>query len=195
MKTIISIGLTVFLLAGVLTGCKKDDPVTPPEEQNPQELITTLVLSLVDTADVAPDAIAAFRDLDGPGGNPPTIDTLKVQVGVVYEGTILLLDQSKTPADTISHEVEEEGTLHRVWFTVGGGASGKMIVSYLDADGGSPPMPIGLKIEVAVSVGGASTGTLRTVLKHYDTESLKRSDTNGTLGETDVDVTFSVRIG
>lgn len=194
MKTIISIGLTVFLLAGVLTGCKKDDPVTPPEEQNPQELITTLILSLVDTADVAPDAIAAFRDLDGPGGNPPTIDTLNVKAGVVYEGTILLLDQSKTPADTISHEVQEEGTLHRFWFTVGGGASGKMIVSYLDADGGTPPMPIGLNIEVAVSVGGASTGTLRAVLKHYETEALKRSDTNGTLGETDVDVTFPVRI-
>ncbi|MBX2991564.1 MAG: hypothetical protein KF749_10415 [Bacteroidetes bacterium] len=188
--------LAAFLLSAavLVTGCKKDDPVSPPEEQNPQELITTLILSLTDTAGVAPGAEAIFRDLDGPGGNAPTIDTMKVQSGVVYQATILLLDQTKTPADTISHEVEEEGLSHRFWFTVGGGAAGRITVTYLDEDEGNPPLPIGLETQIAVSAGGTTTGTYQVVLKHYEPASLKRSDTNGTLGETDIDVTFPVQI-
>lgn len=188
-------GALLFIMATAIVGCKKDDPITPPPPANPQELITTFRISLVDTSgNAANNTSASFRDLDGPGGAVPTIDTLRLKPGVTYAGTLILLDESKTPVDTISNEVKTESLEHRFWFTVGGGAIGRVTVIDNDLDSGTPPLPVGLQIKVRVSAGAAATGTFRGVLKHYHPASIKRSDTNGSLGDTDIDVTFPVKI-
>lgn len=197
MKHIFTRAVMPLLAAALaVAGCKKDDPTAPDPNPNPQELITTVILQLTDTTGNAANTInAVFRDIDGPGGTPPTIDTLRLKSGVGYNCHILLLDQTKTPVDTISHEVEEEGKSHRLWHFVAGSASGRITIVNMDDDGGTPtPLPVGLHIRVNVTAGGATTGTFRTLLKHYVPESLKRSDTNGTLGNTDVDVTFPLTI-
>lgn len=180
----------------LLTGCKKDDPTSPGPDPNPQELITTIILQLTDTTGNTANAVtAAFRDLDGPGGNPPTVDTVRLKGGVGYDCRVVILDETKTPVDTVSNEVAEEGTAHRIWYSTAGGIAGRVAIVPIDNDGGTPtPLPIGLLIRVNVSTAGAAAGTLRSVLKHYQPESTKRSDTNGSLGETDFDVTFPISI-
>ncbi len=188
--------MPLMAAALMVTGCKKDDPMSPNPDPNTQELITTVILRLADTTgNTANNVTATFRDLDGPGGNPPSIDTLRLKAGVGYDCHVLILDQTKTPVDTVSNEVEEEGKAHRIWYTAGGGATTRVSVVPRDNDGGAPtPLPIGLHVRINVSAGGSATGTLRSVLKHYEPESTKRSDTNGSLGETDFDVTFPVVI-
>ncbi len=191
--------LTVLFLAAVVfttvlfTGCE-EDPATPPQNTNPQELITTMRLSLVDTSNSANTANAQFRDIDGPGGNPPVLDTLRLTPGTTYSCTLLLLDESRAPVDTISNEVAEENLAHRIWFTPGGGVSTRMTVVANDEDDGVPPLPIGLATIISVSAGGSALGTYRAVLKHYVPESIKRSDSDGSLGESDVDVVFPIMI-
>jgi hypothetical protein len=184
----------VVFVTGALVSCSEDDPASPPADGNPQELITTFLLSLADTNGVAVNTGATFRDLDGPGGADPTIDTLNVMAGAVYHATIVLLDESKTPPDSISNEVAEENLAHRFWFTVGGGAAGRVVVTNADEDEGNPPLPIGLETHISISSGGTASGTLQVVLKHYEQESEKRADSDGTLGESDIDVTFPVEI-
>ncbi len=186
----------VFLFTAILTtatllapGCE-EDPSTPPQNTNPQEVITTLSLSLVDTSNSGNTTTAQFRDTDGPGGNQPVIDTLRLTSGTTYFCTLLLLDESRAPVDTISNEVGEENLSHRFWFAPGGNVSTRVTVVANDEDDGVPPLPIGLQTVISVSSGGSASGTYRAVLKHYDPESLKRSDVDGTLGETDVDVVF-----
>lgn len=118
------------LLAGALCaalmlgigGCKKDNPADPGD-QNPQELITTVIL-ILDHPTNRHEVRAVWRDLDGPGGNPPVIDTLKLEAGVTYSGEVLLLNEQQSPPDTVSHEVEEEADVHLIVYTVGGAIGG-----------------------------------------------------------------------
>lgn len=191
----VSFGLivAVILLAVLYSGCKDDNPATPPDE-NPQEVITAFILSLVDSPGVAVDVSAAWRDADGPGGNPPQIDTLSLQANVVYETSVLLLDETKTPSDTISNEVMAEADAHRIWPTLGGGIVGLVLIEITDDDGTTPPLPLGLSMKIRVGAGGPTAGTARCVLKHYDPASVKRDDTDSSLGESDVDVTFPVLV-
>ncbi|MFM7858821.1 MAG: hypothetical protein ACKO96_44580, partial [Flammeovirgaceae bacterium] len=63
------------------------------------------------------EQVFEWRDLDGDGGNPAQIDTIKIQQQKTFNVSILLLDESKSPIDTISNEVLEEGVDHMFFFT------------------------------------------------------------------------------
>ena len=103
---------TVLTFSGLLsltlfqTSCKKDT-IQPPNP-NVEELITTFKITLTDSAGVNPTVTAMYRDLDGDGGVGPSIfDSIKLKPNTTYNASILLLDETKTPADTISNEVLE----------------------------------------------------------------------------------------
>jgi hypothetical protein len=176
--------LGAFALFGI--GCE-DDPASPKEE-NPQELITKVTLTLTPAAGGAA-ATVTFSDPDGDGGNAPTIGTLTLNAGTNYTGTIELLDETKDPDENVTEEVEEESDVHQFFYTPEGGIVGRVTVTITDRDANN--LPVGLEYTVTVTAGAAANGTLNVVLSHYD-ESPKDGVTPS--DESDVDIDFPVNV-
>lgn len=184
--------LFLLSLALIISACKKDPEIVPdPPDDHEEELITTLTLKMVNEADENDIRWATFKDLDGPGGNPPTIDTIRLQANATYHVELILLDETKNPVDTISHEIEEEADEHQFFFTVVGGAA--LQVEYDDEDENG--VPVGL--EVIFTTGSATTdknGKLNIILKHQDGVKPTSGDGDVTKGSTDIEVTFPLLI-
>ncbi|MCC7454091.1 MAG: hypothetical protein IT222_07995 [Crocinitomix sp.] len=180
---------TIFLgltLAVALIGCKKDDDLVPLPNPivNEQELITTMKLTLIDSSDAANIRTATFRDPDGDGGvSYDLFDTIRLEPAKTWYVSILLLNETAAPIDTISNEVLEEANDHLICFSPGGNSATVLIT---DVDGNS--FPIGLQSKWKTTSSGL--GTMQIELKHQP--GIK----NGTcgVGETDIDILFPVKI-
>lgn len=193
MKTMPIVRNAVLLLLALVltTACKKKQD---PEPENEVELITTMKLKIYASGgSTALDSII-FTDLDGPGGAAPsfTRSPLNLTASTDYDMRIVLLDETKNPAENITEEVEEEADEHQFFFTPSG--TGFTAVA-TDFDGNG--RYIGLESELNTP---AATGarTLRVVLKHQPNLKSVASNPvpggNPALGETDIDVTFNVQI-
>lgn len=185
-------GILLLLLPVLLLwSCKEDNP-TNPDNGNEQELITTVTLSLTEngTSNVVS---ATFKDLDGDGGAAPTIGTLTLNAGSTYTGKVELLDESKNPAEDITEEVKEEAEAHQFFYTPQGALNGRLTVTVTDKD--SNNLPVGLEFTVAVSAGGAVTGSatnsLNVVLSHFDNTPKNGADRSD---ESDIDINIPVTI-
>ena len=77
--------LTILSIIGFISfsSCKKDDPVTPVIP-NEEEVITTLIYTLTDTADATNTITLRYRDLDGDGSNAPIISSGTLNDSSVY---------------------------------------------------------------------------------------------------------------
>ena len=174
---------TLVIITASLHSCKPDENNCDNCET---ELITTVDVALTDSA-TGTVTHFAFRDLDGDGANAPVqFDTIKVLANHTYTASLLVLDESKTPADTISSEILEEANDHQFFFhshdvTVG--------FTYLDFDSHTPPMPIGLSTKWSI---GSTTGNgkVHILLKHQP--GIK--DGNEATGETDLDIDFNMNV-
>ena len=188
MKTILKKHNLFILTLGLLAlsiffnACKKK--VTTPPNPNEEELITTFKLTLVDSAGIKPTVIAQYRDLDGDGGaNPIQWDTLRMQANTTYLGTIELLDESSSPVDTISNEVQDEGVDHLFCFEING-IQTQIQRTDLDANG----LEIGLNTKW--HSGAAGNGNINIQLRHQP--DIK----NGTcsVGAADIDLVFQTEV-
>jgi len=182
IKTLFSI-LTVTVLLTALHSCK-------PEENNcdncESELITSVYVSLTDSASGAVSRFA-FRDLDGDGSNAPVqFDTIKLNANRTYNVSLLLLDESKTPADTISNEILEEANDHQFFYHA---HDITVDFTYRDQVSNTPSLPIGLLTKWVV---GATTGTgeIHVTLKHQP----DIKDGNEATGDTDVEIEFKAQV-
>ena len=156
-----------------------------------EELITTVVLTLTPLTGGTPIS-ARFQDLDGEGGNAPTVENLIVANSIVYNGSVELLNETETPAEDITEEVKEESEEHQFFYETTGGIS-SAVVTYADHEsdygeniGTDHPVGIAFQLEIPQA---ATNGSLRVILSHYDhdpKDGSTRSD------ETDIDVTFDV---
>lgn len=190
MKNITKIFVSTFIIASVFSSCKKDEksPENPGNAGNPTEIITTVKLELTDS--VSGELVTAtWKDADGDGPGQPVITGLNLKTDRIYLGHVLLLDESKSPVDTVSQEVEEEKNAHQFYYTVSGSATGKVAFSKTDVDDNN--MPVGLTIRVFTTPSPASSGSLKVLLKHYD--GIAKS-TDPTVGETDVEADFPLQI-
>ena len=176
--------LSLFALAGlVLTSCSDDDP----EPVNEEEVITTMTITLVPQGGGTAIQLQS-RDLDGDGPEPPVITVSgNFSARTVYNGSIVLLNETETPPEDITLEVEEEADEHQFFYTIGASLSGSTEYSNVDGNGN----PLGT--EFTFSAGDESTGDLSFTLRH----DLKKPN-DGTLadagGETDIAQTFPVGI-
>lgn len=171
--------VTILMSLFVFSGCEKDD-----KETNPEELITSIVIKFVDTSNAANTVTASFRDLDGEGGaDPVQFDTIKLATNKTYHATIVLLNETEEPADTISNEVYDERNDHMFFFH---GHDVNLVVNYRDVDDNN--IPVGLLTRWIT--GAASSGEAHVTLKHQP--GVKNG--TSTPGETDIEVEFPIRI-
>ena len=96
------------------------------------------------------------------------------------------MNETESPAEDITEEVEEEDEEHQFIFVASGAISG---VTYSDQDGDGNP--VGLSFEL--STGDAGSGSLQITLRHEPTK-----PNDGTLagagGETDIAQTFNLTV-
>lgn len=206
-KTVVLLALLTVL---IFSACKKDKktpepaPNNPPPPVNTEEVITTMKLYLTDSASSAV-SVYGFEDADGDGGNAGAFfgtnqsdSVFTLAANKTYFMQIILLDKTKTPIDTISNEVEEEGEDHMFFFnstnptgtpfsTILSGSNIK--VTYTDLDAGTPTRGIGLTTRLRTYASTGSTKNPFTVtLKHQP------GVKDGTFapGDSDVEVGFKV---
>ena len=131
--------------------------------------------------------VMGVRDLDGDGANAPVqFDTIMVQANHTYNASLLILDESKTPADTTSQQIANESNDHQFFYHT---ETINANFVYEDHDSHTPPMPVGLLTKWHI---GSSTGNgkVHIILKHQP--GIK--DGNETTGEVDLDVNFNAII-
>lgn len=182
MKTLKFI-IPTLLFSLFIIGCSGDDDT--PEVVNEEEIITSVIATLVgDTGTVT----LSSRDLDGDGPNPPTVVVSgNLKTNTTYAGSVQFLNETETPAEDITEEVEEEAEEHQVFIIPGGGLD--VTVTSENSDGNGNPLGTQFTLETTT----VTNGTLNITLRH---EPKKPND--GTLadagGETDVTVTFDVTV-
>lgn len=162
------------------TSCTKKD-ANPDEEQ---ELITTLKIVATNSTNTADVRTFMFKDIDGAGGNEPTIDNVSLAANAVYNVTIEVLDESKIPAENITADIATKKNDHQFFFVSSVGLN--LTNTYQDADDNN--LPVGLITKFAT--GAVSTGILTVTLKHQP----GTKNNNIATGETDVQVNFSTVI-
>ncbi len=173
----------LFVFATLFISCDPKDP----DITNGEELITTLIYEVTDN-DSGTISEFIFRDLDGEDGNDPVVTVPVLKSNSSYSGSIILLNESVDPTESVDEEVAEEDLDHQLFFD-----SEILAVAYADTD--SEGNPIGLAS--SFNTGDAGTGTLKITLRHKpakDAEGVKDNDITNAGGETDIEVTFDVSI-
>lgn len=166
-------GFTLFLLAAMLltfSSCHRHDE---------GELITVVKVVLYPKGG-GPVSTFRWEDNDGPGGNAPgRRDTIRLNDSSEYDVEVLFLNQDvdKTP------EIRNEDDEHIVCYS--GMPESNLKISYADSDG---KYPVGLKTTWKSYTEGS--GLLRVNLRHQP----RSKDGSCDAGESDVDVTFNIRI-
>ncbi len=182
----LSLGMSIAL---AFSSCKKDeipDPFIPNEE----EIITTLNLTLT-PAGGGTAIVLSFLDIDGDGPQAPVVTVSdSLSPNTEFTGSLLLLNETVSPADTINSEIVAEAEDHQFFFIPQGI---DLSVDYDDSD--SNGNPIGLS--TIFQTGDSSLGTITVVLRHEPdktAEGVSQGDISNAGGETDIEATFDVVI-
>lgn len=182
MKTMNLYFLALLLGLTLLVSCDPEE-IDDPEEP---ELITTLNYTLVSTS--GETVVLSFQDLDGDGGDTPTISAGTLTANTMYTGTIELLNESADPVEDITEEVAEEDDEHQFFFV---STAAGLTVDYADQD--EDGNPVGLTS--TLTTGAAASGSLTITLIHEPdkaADGVTDGNQSNAGGETDIEVTFSV---
>lgn len=173
------LGLLIIIVS--TQACKK---TTVDAEEN--ELITTVKLNFTEGTNTK---TFVWKDIDGEGGKNPVIDKISLKPNTSYTLKVEFLDESKTPADNITTEVNEESDEHLLIFT----ASPTGLASYTYNDKDSNNLPVGLSGTLKTNVSG--TGMLKVQLRHQPPINGKNTkDGTATPGSDDANVDFSLSV-
>jgi hypothetical protein len=173
-------------LMGTLMQCKNADKVTPDDEN---ELITTVQLEFTPVGGGSVQTFT-YSDPDGDGGNAATrFDTISLAANASYILKVKVLDESKTPSDNITEEIEEKADEHLFVFT----SDPASLLTYTYGDTDSRKLPIGLT--GTAKTGAAGTGKLRVQLRHQPPISgtIVKDGTSGP-GSDDVNLNFNLKV-
>lgn len=176
-----------YILAAValaFAGCSKDEDPMPCEVPNEEEIITTVELTFTESDGTT--VTWTFEDLDGDGGDDPTITSSPLQANTEYNVTVSLMNESESPAEDITEEVEEEAEEHQGFIVIDGVANTLM---YNDDDANGNP----LGLDFTLTTADAASGTLTYILRHEPDKfatGVAGGDPTNAGGETDVEVEF-----
>lgn len=204
-----NIRLFTFLFTGatLLTSCSSDDD--NPDPVNEEELITRVEVTLA--ADGEEDVILEYSDEGGLGhdhdhegeetagedehdheGEGTASAPLKPNT--TYTGSITLWNESVSPVENVTDEIENEADEHQFFYQAVNGLDITNI-GYADAESdyiadGPEDLPVGL--EFTITTGAVGHGDLRVVLRHQPMKPNTGLEDAG--GETDMDISFHVHI-
>lgn len=176
-------GYWLFVALGltVMYSCK--DAEVDPEEN---ELITTVKLEFTNGSSVT---TFQWKDADGDGGSAPAIDKINLKPGIEYSVKVSFLDESKSPADDITQEVNEESDEHLVVFT----ASPASLLTYTYGDKDLNNLPVGLNGKLLTKAAGS--GKLKVQLRHQPPVNGNRvKDGTAAPGSDDINIDFDLEI-
>jgi len=186
LKTNITLLALLMAFTISFTSCKDDDKpiIDDPEEENEEELITSVELTFENKDNPRDIQTFKFADPDGDGGNAPTtMDTVKLATNTNYTLAVRFLDESDaSDVEDITEEVLEEADEHLVCYTTSAGTS----VTITDQDGND--LDLGLAADVATA--DAESGQFTVALKHQPDV----KDGTCEVGETDVEVRFALEV-
>ena len=128
-----------------------------------------------------------FQDLDGDGPDAATVTVSgSLSANTTYDGSIVLLNETESPAENVTEEIEEEDDEHQFFYTVGSGLDVDTEYANFDGDGN----PLGTLF--VLNVGSASSGGLTFTLRHEPNKPNTGLENAG--GSTDIEVTFDVTV-
>jgi len=169
-----------------LTSCSSDDP----EIVNEEELITTLKVTLTPQGGGSVVTLQ-LQDLDGDGPNAPvTTVSGPLQANTTYTGVTQVLNETESPAEDITLEVEEEGDEHQFFYTFSNSTAS---IKYTDEDVNKNP--IGIKFDMTTTNAGIVAMTV--TLRHEPNKAASGVSTGNITnagGETDVEATFNLTV-
>ncbi|WP_396194039.1 type 1 periplasmic binding fold superfamily protein [Flavobacterium sp.] len=177
---------TFLLCATALfaASCSNDDngPV------NEEEVITTITTTLTSGGQVI---TLTSRDLDGDGPNAPLVNVSgNLTANTTYAGEVSFLNETTSPAEDITTEVEAEGEEHQIFYQLPASLG---TITYTDVDVNGKP--IGLNF--TFTTGNAGTGNLTVTLKHLPNKSaagVASGDITNAGGATDALATYAVTV-
>ena len=206
-NTLIKLRYLFVVILFLVTACATDDP----KKEDAPELITKVTLIFTPTNGGSTVVVSA-SDPDGEGVQDlAPEDEIVLEDGKTYDLSIELINELSSPDEEgydIAEEVKEEGDEYMLFFgwtndvfssPSGNGNIDNRADQVIYSDNDSNNLPIGLKTRwTTVDTGSAhshvspTTGTFRIVLKHQP--GLKNGSSVVNIGETDMDVTFSITV-
>lgn len=190
-KNMIKGGILITATLALAIGCKRGDTIAPtPRPVNEEELITSVLLTFISTADPSDTFMLRWADPDGDGGLPAVITADTLPATTDFSLSVRVLNESVDPVEEITHEIEEEGSAHQFFFIRTGAAP---LVTYADADENGAP--IGLLGLAETTASG--TGSLTVILRHMPDKAasgVSGGDITNAGGETDLEVVFQVEV-
>ena len=188
MKTLKNLSI-LFISALVFTACSSDDD--NPEPVNEEEVITTLTATLTPTGG-GTSITFQTKDLDGDGPNNPVVSVSgALAANTTYNGTLELLNETESPAESINEEIEEEDDEHQFFYQV---TNSLATFTYDDFDGDSNPVGLDFTVTTSATTG---TGTLTITLRHEPNKSatgVSEGDISNAGGETDIQAVFDISV-
>ncbi|QCE42797.1 type 1 periplasmic binding fold superfamily protein [Psychroserpens sp. NJDZ02] len=190
MKNLKQLSLALLALV-VFTACSNDDDSTNPEPVNEEEVITTLTATLTPVG--GSEAITLeYRDLDGDGPDAPVYDiSSPLALNTTYNGTLVLLNETVSPAELINEEIEEESNDHQFFYST---SNDMATFTYLDVDGNGDPLGLAFTL---TTVDADTEGDLTIILRHEPSKSadgVAGGDITNAGGATDVIAIFPIEI-
>ncbi|TYP99148.1 hypothetical protein C7447_102467 [Tenacibaculum adriaticum] len=177
--------LIAFLSLITLASCSDDD--NNPLPVNEEEVITTLEVTLTNGTTTV---TLLSTDLDGDGPNDPVVSVSgNFEKGMTYDGVLKLLNETESPAENITEEVEEEALDHQFFYS-----TTNSIATFAYSDEDTDGNPIGIEFKMTASAD-AGNGKVTFTLRHEPNKNasgVKDGDITNAAGETDIEVTFDV---
>lgn len=188
MKTLKNLSV-LFISALVFTACSSDDD--NPEAVNEEEIITTLTATLTPVGGGSIITLET-QDLDGDGPTAPTINVSgALAANTTYNGTLELLNETESPAESINEEILEENDEHQFFFQV---TNSLATFTYKDLDDDDNPVGLEFTVTTGATTG---TGTLTITLRHEPSKSatgVSDGDITNAGGETDIQAVFNISV-
>lgn len=186
-KTHFTAIVSTFMLFILWTSCKKSEKaVAPPDPGN--EFLTTVELIATNASDASDVQTAKWVKINPDDTSAPDISAayLNLKPNSVYNVDVKFLDETQSPAEDITEEIEERANYHLVCFDVASNLN--LTIVRTDHDSNNPPLEVGL--ENQFTTGNVSSGNLEVTLHHQP--NLKNGDCAP--GSIDADVNFTINI-
>ena len=124
---------------GAIAGCnKKAESTTPSLPGN--EFLTTVQLRLVNQADPADTPVCEWTQMS-PTSHTYQPDSayfskavLNLRANSVYSGIVMILDETKTPFDTVTYEIQQRQNYHLLYFQPSPILAANIVISNTSTD-------------------------------------------------------------